>query len=181
MADVVLQRPLPGGRELALVHGNLVLEQVDAIVNAANEGLEHGGGVAGAIVRAGGEEIQRASDRIGRVPTGSAASTTAGKLPAKYVIHAVGPIWRGGLSDEPGLLASAVGAALAEASRLGCASVALPAISTGIYGYPKEDGARVIVSAIERHFADQPGSPVRNVRITLIDRASVDVFEKLLT
>ncbi|MFN7973600.1 MAG: macro domain-containing protein [Acidobacteriota bacterium] len=180
MSEVVLEQPLPGGRVLALVHGDLVSEDVDAIVNAANEHLQHGGGVAGAILRAGGDDIQRESNRIGRVPTGSAAATGGGRLKARHVVHAVGPIWRGGTSGERQLLESAVDAALSVAGGLGASSIAMPAISTGIYGYPKEDGARVIVGAIRGHFAAHEPSPVRSVRITLIDAPSVAIFKGIL-
>lgn len=176
--------PLVGGSTLSLVQGDIVEERVDVIVNAANEGLQHGGGVAGAIARAGGSTIQRESDAIGHVETGAAAFTGAGGLPSRFVVHAVGPVWRGGGEHEAELLASAVTAALRLADELHAGSIALPAISTGIYGYPRAEGARVIVAAIADYFAarkrDERPSGIRDVRITLVDREGVEAFERAI-
>ena len=155
MRRVVLERVLPGGRTLTLVHGNLVHEAVNAIVNAANEHLQHGGGVAGAIVREGGEIIQQQSDRIGHVATGSAAITSAGRLRARYVIHAVGPVYHDGQHGEPALLARAYGRSLEVAAAHGATSVAFPSISTGAYRFPIAAAARIaletVVQALRRH------------------------------
>ncbi len=135
---------LTDGRTIAIVHGDITEANVDAIVNAANEHLQHGGGVAGAISRRGGDAIQAQSSKSvrehGRVPTGSAAITGAGRLPAKYVIHAVGPIW--GSGDEERKLAAAVTSALTLADEHGVTSIAIPAISSGIYGMPKDVSAQ---------------------------------------
>ncbi len=131
-----------------LVQNSIIEEKTDAIVNPANEHLAHGGGVAGLISRAGGPEIQAESNRKAPVPTGQAVATGAGKLPYKYVIHTVGPIWHGGGAGEEKLLASAVRSALEKAAELGLSSVSLPSISTGIFGYPLESAIRVIVSTI---------------------------------
>ena len=143
---------LPDGRTIVIVHGDITEAHVDAIVNAANEHLQHGGGVAGAISRRGGDSIQAQSSRWvrehGRVPTGSAAITGAGRLPAKYIIHAVGPIW--GSGDEEGKLAAAVTSALTLADEHGATSIAIPAISSGIYGMPKDVSARVLIQADSR-------------------------------
>jgi len=110
--------------------------EVDAIVNAANSYLRHGGGVARAIADAAGPELVSESEKAPFVPTGSALATGAGRLPCRQVIHAVGPVWSGGENDEPGLLASAYRSSLTVAEELGCNSVAFPSISTGIFGFP---------------------------------------------
>lgn len=120
---------------------------VDAIVNAANEDLLPGGGVSGAIHKAAGPELEEACRRIGYCPTGEAKITSAFNLPSRFVVHAVGPVWEGGDAGEPELLASAVRHALALAHAHRSESVAVPAISTGIYHYPMREAARVIVGA----------------------------------
>ena len=125
------------GKLLRLVQGDITERDTDAIVNAANSYLQHGGGVAGAIVRKGGQIIQDESDRIGFVPVGNAAVTTAGKLPSKYVIHAVGP--RMGEGDEDNKLKSAVLKSLQLASEKNFQSLSLPAVSSGIFGFPRTD------------------------------------------
>jgi O-acetyl-ADP-ribose deacetylase len=130
---------------ITFVVGDLTEQHVDAIVNAANEALVAAAGVCGAIRRAGGDEIFDECARLSGCATGDAKATGAGRLPAKYVIHAVGPIWRGGGAGEPELLASAYRRALEVAAELGCRSIAFPAISTGIYGYPPELAAPVAV------------------------------------
>ncbi len=176
MGETIAETTL-GERRLLLVQGDITKEQVDAIVNAANEWLQHGGGVAGAIVRAGGEVIQQESNRIGHVPTGSAAVTGAGRLPARYVIHAVGPIWSNYTPEEADrLLASAVRSSLQKADELQIKSVAFPAISSGIYGFPKDRCARVMLSTIEEYFTQNPHSRVREVRLVLFDAPTLEAF-----
>jgi O-acetyl-ADP-ribose deacetylase (regulator of RNase III) len=133
---------------ISFVVGDLTAQHVDAIVNAANEALAPGGGVCGAIRRAGGDEIFEECARLGGCATGDAKSTGAGRLPARYVVHAVGPVWRGGDHGEPELLASAYRRALEVARDLGCRTIAFPALSTGIYGYPPERAAPVAVGAL---------------------------------
>ena len=133
---------------ITFVVGDLTEQRVDAIVNAANEALLAGAGVCGAIRRAGGEEIFEECARLGGCETGDAKATGAGRLPARYVVHAVGPIWRGGGHGEPALLASAYRRALEVAESLDCRTVAFPALSTGIYGYPAELAASVAVAAV---------------------------------
>lgn len=169
---------LPGGRTLAIVHGDITAANVDAIVNAANEHLQHGGGVAGAISRRGGDVIQAQSDRWvaehGRVPTGSAAITAAGRLPARYVIHAVGPIW--GSGGEERKLSDALSAALALAGSHGVKSIAVPAISSGIYGMPKDISARVLIQTAIDYLAAHPDSTVDEIQFCNIDAATVNVF-----
>jgi O-acetyl-ADP-ribose deacetylase len=138
-----------GGR-LLVETGDITRRKVDVIVNAANSGLMGGGGVDGAIHRAGGPGILDACSAIrkdrypGGLPTGQAVETTAGRLPAKYVIHTVGPVWHGGSAGEPAALASCYTSSLELAARLGARSIAFPAISTGVYGYPRELAARVV-------------------------------------
>ena len=121
---------------------------VDAIVNAANEGLLAGGGVCGAIHRAAGPDLETACRQVAPCPTGEARITPGFRLPARWVIHAVGPVWRGGKAGEPGLLASTYRSALALAARYRLRSVAFPAISTGIFGYPLQPATRVAVDTV---------------------------------
>jgi O-acetyl-ADP-ribose deacetylase len=169
---------LSGGRTIAIVHGDITEANVDAIVNAANEHLQHGGGVAGAISRHGGESIQAESSRWvrehGKVPTGSAAITGAGRLPARYGIHAVGPIW--GSGDEEHKLIAAVTSALALADEHGVTSIAIPAISSGIYGMPKDVSARVLIRATVEYLHHHPQSTLRTVQFCNIDEVTVQAF-----
>ena len=151
---------------LEVVRGDLTEQAVDAIVNAANSSLAHGGGIAGAIVRRGGEAIQAESYRVAPVPVGGAAVTGAGRLPCRRVIHAVGPVW--GEGGEESKLRAAVRSALARAEELGLESVAVPAISTGIFGYPKAPGCRVVAEEARAHLAAGAGS-VTLVRLVAID------------
>ena len=132
---------------LELVQGDITEQAVDAIVNAANAGLAGGGGVDGAIHRRGGPAIMDECARLGGCPTGDAKPTTAGDLPARFVVHAVGPRWRGGGQGEPDLLASAHRRAVEVADALACRSIAFPAISTGIDGYPVARAAPVALAA----------------------------------
>ncbi len=180
MADIKATHTLPGGQVLRVVQGDLTQEDVDAIVNAANEWLAHGGGVAGAIVRRGGLEVQWESDawveKHGRLPVGGVAVTGGGRLRARRVIHAVGPVWEGGRDDEPDDLRAAVSNALRAAEEEGCASVAMPAISSGIFGFPKRLCAEILVDAAVDHFGQHPGGAVRELRFTNIDWETVSVF-----
>jgi O-acetyl-ADP-ribose deacetylase len=143
-----------GAGPISFVVGDLTQQHVDAIVNAANEALAPGGGVCGAIRRAGGSTIFEEAAKLGGCATGDAKATGAGSLPARYVVHAVGPVFRDGLHGEPEELASAYRRSLEVAEALGCRTIAFPALSTGIYGYPVELAAPVAVGAV-RELADR--------------------------
>jgi len=166
---------------LELVQGDITALDTDAIVNAANERLAHGGGVAGVISRRGGPAIQRESDawvrQHGPVTTGSAAITSGGDLRARYVIHAVGPVYDG-TPRSPELLASAVRAALQMADEHGLKSVALPAISTGIFGYPLAEAAQVMLQAAIAYLEEDTG--LERVVFCLYGQPAFDVFAQEL-
>lgn len=170
------------GQRIVLVRGDITVESVDAIVNAANSALAHGGGVAAAIVRRGGPEIQRESDdwvrRHGPVAPGSVALTGAGNLPCRAVIHAVGPIWRGGGEGEDDTLRSAAWSSFALADERGFRSLALPAISAGIFGFPLERCARILLRTAEEFFQAHPESRLREIRFVLFDAPTLQVFEQ---
>lgn len=172
----ILESIAVGDVVLSAIRGDITSEKVDAVVNAANSYLAHGGGVAGAIARKGGHEIiQESREWIacnGPVPVGEAIVTTGGKLFAKYIIHTVGPRW--GEGDEDEKLRNAVKSALQRAVELECATVSLPAISTGIFGFPKRLGVKTIVRAA-LEFAQNPGS-VRQIRFCSIDDATAMIF-----
>jgi O-acetyl-ADP-ribose deacetylase (regulator of RNase III) len=180
MADTLASHTLPSGHVLKVVQGDLTKEHVDAVVNAANEWLAHGGGVAGAIVRRGGLEVQWESDAWveahGKLTVGSVAVTGAGMLPCKKVIHAVGPVWEGGDDEEEDNLRAAATHSLRVATEMGLASVAMPAISSGIFGFPKDLCATILVDAAVHWFAQNPESSVRELRFTNIDAPTVGVF-----
>ena len=178
MSRLVAQITFAGDKTLSLIHGDLTEEAVDAIVNAANAQLQHGGGVAGAIARRGGAIIQRQSDewvrRYGPVPHDRPALTGAGALPCRHVIHAVGPVW--GEGGEDGKLRAVVLGALELAQAEGFVSLALPAISTGIFAFPKDRGARILLQALADHCQVHPAGSLREVHVTLIDEPTLQVF-----
>lgn len=180
MNKVVKEYPFSPGKKLQIISGDLTRERVDAIVNAANAYLQHGGGVAGAISRYGGPQIQKESDQWiehhGPVSHDSPAYTTGGNLHCRYVIHAVGPVWGDG--DEDKKLADAISGSLRLGDQLGLTSLAFPAISTGIFGFPKERAARLILQAMKDYFAGTPGSNMEVVRMTLFDQDSLRISLK---
>jgi len=159
---------------LALEEGDITSLEVDAVVNAANEKLKLGSGVAGAILEAGGDSIQKECDRIGGTPVGTAVITGAGELPARHVIHAVGP--KMGEGDEDRKLASAVRSSLALADRHGLKSIGLPAISTGNFGYPLDKCARVTLTEIHRYL--QGGTKLDRVVVCLHGEDAFDTFQR---
>jgi O-acetyl-ADP-ribose deacetylase (regulator of RNase III) len=161
-----------------VVQGDITAEQVDAVVNAANEGLRGGGGVDGAIHRAGGPAIMEECRRIGRCPTGRAVITTGGKLPARHVIHTVGPVWRGGGAGEPELLASCYRESLGLAQAKGLASLAFPSISTGAYGYPKEQAARVAIRTVVDYLRQNRG--IKRVRFVVFSPQDFEIYRQAL-
>jgi O-acetyl-ADP-ribose deacetylase (regulator of RNase III) len=165
---------------LELVQGDITAQEIDAIVNAANSALAGGGGVDGAIHRAAGPILmQQTRERYPQgCPTGSAVATAAGKLKARHVFHAVGPVWRGGKAGEPQLLAGAYRRCLELAVEHACAGVAFPAISTGVYGYPKDLAAEVSLTTA-RDFLNQQGKPAL-VRFMLFDGGTFGAYARVL-
>ncbi|AWT36816.1 macro domain-containing protein [Deinococcus arenae] len=163
---------------LELVQGDIAAQQVCAVVTAANRELAGGGGVDGVIHRAAGPELLRAIRQIGGTPTGTAVITPAFGLSARgvqHVIHAVGPIWRGGTQGEADLLSGAYRRSLQLAVQAGCRSVAFPAISTGVYGYPLEQAAEVTLRTITAFLSDHPDL---HVRVVLFDGGTLNVFRR---
>jgi O-acetyl-ADP-ribose deacetylase len=163
---------------IEIVQGDITSLDVDAIVNAANEGLQLGSGVAGAIRRKGGPAIQEECNGIRHCETGGAVVTGGGALSARWVIHAVGPVWRGGGAGEGRLLGSAVAAALERAEEIGAKSVALPALSTGVYGFPIGRAAEISIREARR-FASGARS-VQRIVFCLFDDAALAAFQKAL-
>jgi O-acetyl-ADP-ribose deacetylase len=168
------------GRTIELQQGDITLQEVDAIVNAANSRLAGGGGVDGAIHRRGGPEIMRDTDSRypDGCPTGSAVISVAGKLKAKHVIHAVGPVWSGGQRGEAELLAGAYRRSLELAAEHGCRSIALPALSTGAYRFPMEQAARIAISTAIDFL--QRNDRLELVRFVLFDADAYGVFAAAL-
>ena len=167
-------------RRIELVHGDITTEPVDAIANAANEALRGGGGVDGAIHRTAGPGLlAELRERYPNgAPTGTAVATGGHDLPARWVLHAVGPVWRGGDHDEERLLADAYRACLRLADELGARAIAFPAISMGIYGYPGPDGASVAVRMVAEHLADD--TSIELVRFVLFSEETYDLFADAL-
>ncbi|MDH3232427.1 MAG: O-acetyl-ADP-ribose deacetylase [Alphaproteobacteria bacterium] len=167
-----------GNARLEVMQGDITKLDVDAIVNAANETLLGGGGVDGAIHIAAGPDLRKECRTLGGCPTGSAKITAGYNLKARHVIHAVGPFWQGGAAGEAEKLASCYRAAVALAQEHGCASLAFPAISTGIYGYPKEDAAAIAASTVQAALADAPA--VSHVIFCAFDAETADIYRGLL-
>jgi len=169
------------GKVLQILLGDITKEHVDVIVNAANAYLQHGGGVAGVISHKGGSIIQMESDQWleenGPVQHASPAYTSGGDLPCKYVIHAVGPIW--GEGDEDKKLAEAVAGSLVLGDQLGLSSIAFPAISTGIFRFPIERAAKIILEAFRTYIKQNPAANLGQIRLVLYDQQSLYVFLRI--
>jgi len=173
----------PNGKVLRLVRGDITVIRVDAIVNAANYGLHGGGGVDGAIHRAGGPAIMKDLDEIrarqGGCPTGSAVATGAGALPAQYVFHAVGPIYKDGKHGEAKLLRSCYETSLALGEEHGVRTISFPAISTGAYGYPMREAARIALETTSAHLANNE-TGIREVLFVLATTEAYDVHSSVV-
>ena len=167
---------------IRLLPGDITKITVDAIVNAANSTLLGGGGVDGAIHRAGGrtilDECMKIVERQGGCRTGEAVITTAGKLPARNVIHTVGPVWHGGMSNEDQLLANAYTSSLRLAAENGAKTVAFPNISTGVYGFPKERAAKIAIEAVRKFLKSDKS--MGEVVFVCFDRENYGIYERLL-
>jgi O-acetyl-ADP-ribose deacetylase (regulator of RNase III) len=159
---------------LETTQGDITREAVDAIVNAANSGLTRGGGVCGAIFAAAGPELDGACAELGGCPTGDAKATQGFRLSARWIIHAVGPVWHGGDAGEPDLLASAYRRSLAVADELGARSVAFPAISTGIYGYPLDAATEIAVRTCR-----DADTNVELIRFVAFDDRTLSAYESV--
>ena len=172
-----------GGLKLRIIHGDITKQGTDAIVNAANSSLMGGGGVDGAIHRAGGpailEECKEVVSRQGRLPTGKAVITTGGNLKARYVIHTVGPVWRGGDRGESELLASAYQESVRLAVENKLSSISFPSISTGVYGYPVDQAAKVAVSAVAAFLHRNPAA-LEEVIFVLFDSKTFAAYSVAL-
>lgn len=169
--------------KLALIQGDITRQATEAIVNAANSSLMGGGGVDGAIHRAGGsailEECQQIVARQGRLPTGKAVMTSGGNLKAKFVIHTVGPVWHGGNRGEPELLASAYQESLRVATENNLGSISFPSISTGAYGYPVAEAARVAIGTVAS-FLKERNTSIKEVVFVLFDSATFASYSSVL-
>ncbi|MBF9254106.1 O-acetyl-ADP-ribose deacetylase [Pontibacter sp. 172403-2] len=171
------------GTAIEVVKGDITIQKVDAVVNAANSSLLGGGGVDGAIHRAGGPAILAACKEIrarqGGCPAGEAVITTGGNLPAKYVIHTVGPVWHGGREGEPELLASCYRNSLRIASEQQLQSIAFPNISTGVYGYPKQKAAEVALQAVNSYLQERETS-IKQVVFVCFDEENYRLYRTIL-
>jgi O-acetyl-ADP-ribose deacetylase (regulator of RNase III) len=163
---------------MTVVQGDITRQEVDAIVNAANEALRGGGGVDGAIHRVAGPELLEECIRIGGCPTGEARITKGYRLPARHVVHTVGPVWHGGDRGEPEKLASCYRNALRLAVENGARTVAFPGISTGVYGYPLEDATRLAMTTVRACLADMPS--IEEVRFVTFGDEATRAAERVL-
>ena len=178
-----MEKKFANGKALKLLKGDITKVAAGAIANAVNSGLAGGGGVDGAIHRAGGPAIMRELDKIraatGGCPTGSAVATTAGDLPATYVFHAVGPIYTGGHEGEPDLLASCYETCMRLAADHGVRTITFPSISTGVYGYPVDEAAPIALATVARCLLD-PASTIESATFVLFDRGTYDAYARHL-
>ncbi|UCF68236.1 MAG: O-acetyl-ADP-ribose deacetylase [Acidobacteriota bacterium] len=168
-----------GDSVLELVLGDITQQRVEAIVNAANSALAGGGGVDGAIHRAAGPELMQHCRKLGGCPTGDARPTSAGRLEANWVIHAVGPVYRDGQQGEPEQLASAYRRSLEVADELGARSVAFPSLSTGAYRFPLEQAASIALATVSDYLGDA-ATGLALVRFVLFDQQTLEAFERAL-
>jgi O-acetyl-ADP-ribose deacetylase (regulator of RNase III) len=178
MSLMIVDHSYPSGQHLQIVQGDLTRETTDAIVNAANRHLQHGGGIAGAILRSGGYEIQKESDlwiaNHGPVDHARPAVTAGGNLPARLIIHAVGPMW--GSGDEDAKLEAAFVGCYQKAEELSLESLAVPALSTGIFGFPKQRAARIFFETTAAYFLAYPESCLKLIRLVIIDEETLNEF-----
>jgi len=188
MNAVLKETVLSSGPTVQLVQGDITSETTDAIVNAANAHLQHGAGVAGAISRRGGPDIQTESDiwvqKHGPISYAEPAWTSGGRLTCRYVIHAVGPVWgetrgEGARGTEDAKLAAAISGSLRVADELKLESISFPAISTGIFGFPKERAAGIIIKAIENYFKTKANPGIKTIRLVLYDVTTLAAFQKV--
>ena len=179
MNRLIKETVLATGQTLQLVQGDITAETTDAVVNAANRYLKHGAGVAGAILRRGGPIIQRESDAWvnahGPVSHAAPAWTSGGNLAARFVIHAVGPVW--GEGEEAQKLGAAITGSLRVADELGLVSIALPAVSTGIFGFPLDSAAEVIYTAVQDYVRNRK-TGLKMIKLVIFDAPALEVFEK---
>lgn len=169
---------LPWAQRIRIIQGDITRQKVDAIVNAANTSLLGGGGVDGAIHRAAGPELLAECRTLGGCPTGSAKITKGYRLPAAFVIHAVGPVYRDGRSGEPELLAGCYRTAMRLAGEHGVRTIAFPAISCGVYGYPLEEAARVALSTVRDELIRNPG--IERAVFVLFDLNALSIYERAM-
>jgi O-acetyl-ADP-ribose deacetylase (regulator of RNase III) len=165
--------------KIRLIRGDITLEQTDAIVNAANTSLLGGGGVDGAIHRAAGPELLEACRKLGGCPTGEARITGGYRLPARFVIHTVGPVWRGGGQGEAALLAACYRNSLELAAAHSLHSIAFPNISTGVYGYPREEAARIAIDTVRALLKE--ATPLKEIRFVAFDGENYRIYDHLLS
>ena len=182
MAEPITEKLINGVR-LSIVRGDITRQATDAIVNAANSSLMGGGGVDGAIHRAGGpailDECRQIVARQGRLPAGKAVITTGGNLKARFVIHTVGPVWHGGRQNEPELLAGAYRESLKTAAAYNLTSVSFPSVSTGAYGYPVAEAAGIALKTVASFLRENPG-PLKEVVFVLFDAATFASYQAAL-
>lgn len=178
MCLLIVDHTYPTGQHLQIIQGDLTRETGDAIVNAANDRLQHGGGIAGAILRSGGYEIQKESDlwiaNHGLVEHAHPAVTSGGNLAVRYILHAVGPIW--GSGDEDAKLEQAYTGSFDKAVELGLENLSVPALSTGVFGFPKARAAKIFFTTAAAYFHQHPDSPLKLVRLVIIDEETLNEF-----